>query len=243
MKLLEYLRDKYKGKYSVKQLKKIIDAKGCSIGGKIVTISTRLIDASEKIQIDPTVLKRSPNEILYEDKELVVCNKSAGITCDAHTFTPLILVHRLDKETSGVLILAKTLNAKKKMVALFKRKAVKKSYLAIVDGIPKKEVGLVNTPIDNQEALTHWKLLKKGKNASLLLCEPITGRTHQIRIHLASIGHPILGDLVYGKNFRSPFPAQRHLLHAYSISFETHKITAPLPKDFLHAMKQLMNAE
>ncbi len=239
MKLLEFLKNKYEGKYSVKQLKKIIDSKGCFVGGKVVTISTRLVDPAEKIEIDPSVLTQSENEILYEDDQLVVCNKSVGVICEAKTFTPLILVHRLDKETSGVLILAKSLEAKKRMVALFKEKAVKKSYLAIVDGIPKKEVGKVDSPIENQEAVTHWKLLKKGKNASLLLCEPITGRTHQIRIHLAQIGHPILGDLVYGKKFHCRFPAQRHLLHAYSIFFEKHKIIAQLPKDFLYAIKQL----
>ncbi len=271
MKLLAFLREKYQGQYSVKQLKKIIDAKGCTVNGKVETISTRMLDRKDVVTINPDLLVGADLscEILYEDDSFLICNKSAGLISENKTFQDLFkqkslfLVHRLDKETSGVLILAKSEALKEKMIPLFREKSIKKTYLAIVDGIPKKESGKIHTFLEKKlelpgksvygsskeergkEAITFWKLLKKGKDAALLLCEPVTGRTHQLRVHLLESGHPILGDHTYGKKFKSSFSPLRHLLHAYSIAFihpinkKELKITAKPPKDFLSALKFL----
>ena len=201
--------------------------------------------------------------VLYEDEELLICNKPPGVLSDNKTFNRafsqyrgvLKLAHRLDKETSGAIILAKTEVMLKKMEALFKERQVEKSYLALVDGIVKKEEGSIESYLEKKRvlhnqtiygssksargkrALTHWKCIKRGKNYSLLLCQPHTGRTHQLRVHLSEMGHPILGDYQYGKRARL-HAAKRQLLHAYLISFIhptshiTISVKAPIPDDF-----------
>ncbi len=275
LKLLSFLKERYAGKFSVKQLKRLIDAKGCKINGKVEPISTRTLNIHDKIQVDIGLLSNLTKpakfscEILYEDDAFLICNKCAGIVCEDKVFQDLFqnkslfLVHRLDKDTTGVLILAKAEDLREKMIPLFREKSVKKTYLAIVDGVPKKETGKMDTFLEKKleiqgktiygssenkrgkQAVTYWKLLKKGGDAALLLCEPITGRTHQLRVHLSESGHPILGDHTYAKRFKSSFSALRHLLHAYSITFihpttkKELKTTAKPPIDFLSAMKTL----
>ncbi|MGB2791446.1 MAG: RluA family pseudouridine synthase [Candidatus Moraniibacteriota bacterium] len=168
------------------------------------------------------------------------------------------IVHRLDRDTSGLLIIART---KKSFTALkkrFKERAVHKQYLAIVYGIPKAKEGVIATPIarstrgDRQSAAipgrrvkgivrpaeTAYRLIKTFNNTALIEVEPKTGRTHQIRVHLASIGHPVLGDTLYASRAsRAVIPSpKRQLLHAANLSFELfgqeYSFTAPLPSDF-----------
>jgi len=237
---------------------------------KVETISTTLVGPNDKVELDlsePSEPKIAPCEILYEDKDLLICNKSAGLICENSVFeelfrkAPLFLVHRLDKETSGVLILSKSLAVKEKMIPLFEKKEIKKTYLALVAGKVKKETGMIETFLEKKlslpgktiygsgktgkPALTFWKLLKQGKDASLLVCEPITGRTHQLRIHLSEMGHPIIGDHTYTKQSKNS--TKRHMLHAYSIVFchpiqnKKLKITAKLPQDFLKAHEKYIS--
>jgi 23S rRNA-/tRNA-specific pseudouridylate synthase len=156
--------------------------------------------------------------------------------------------------------LSKNSDIKVAMIALFRKSAISKSYLALVDGCVKKSEGKIITCLKKKkegfyevcftqsrynEAITLWKCLKKAPQASLLQCNLITGRTHQLRVHFNWMGHPILGDTHYGAHFRCKLPLQRHLLHAHLLSF-THprtnryvEIRSELPVDFLSVEKAL----
>ena len=272
MKLLAFLREKASGLSSVKMLKRAIDEKFCTVNGRIECFSTHPLKEGDVVELDLAFLSKAKKpiaiDILYEDTDLIVCDKHPGVVSENKNFQGLaksiFLVHRLDKETSGCLILAKSNAVKQKMIELFEAKKVRKFYLALVDGIIKKDhgrienyLGKVHTcqggaiygkcaPYKGQKAITEWKCLKRGAKASLLLLKPLTGRTHQLRAHLSEIGHPILGDLQYGHKFSSTFHPRRHLLHAWRLFFphpqteEEIKAEAPLPQDFRQAMKAVL---
>ena len=224
----------------------------------------------EKIELD----------VIYEDKELLVINKAAGIVVHpaAGNWSGTIvnalagrdeffqsetgdenlrpgIVHRLDKDTSGCLIIAKNSSSQFKLSKLFSSREVKKTYAAITYGFPAKYAEEINTLIgrhhvdrkkmavvekNGKEAITIYKVVKKGVvdnvKLSLLDVQILTGRTHQIRVHLASRKIPVLGDTVYGG--KQNFPARRQMLHAWKISFphpESGKLLeleSPLPSDF-----------
>jgi len=163
------------------------------------------------------------------------------------------LVHRLDRDTSGLMLLAKTPEAQKVLTDGFKERLMKKTYIGVVAGVPAKKKGIIDAPIGRasgfkkikvweygREALTEYAVKEKGKSCALLEVHPQTGRTNQIRIHLAHIGHPIMGDKLYG----GP-PAARMLLHSLSLVFRhpyTSKMTKlvdPLPADFKQAWKEM----
>ncbi len=261
MKLLYFLRDHCQDAPSVKALKRAIDGKKCRVNGRIETFSTHPLNVGDIVEIDLAATSKKTNlTILFEDDELCICDKPAGITCTPENF-PALLVHRLDKETSGVLILAKTEAMRQKMISLFAEKSMYKAYLAVVDGHVTKEEGTITTRLakkhtyqgqtiygsaaKGQLAITNWTLLEAGKKASLLLCEPVTGRTHQLRVHLKEMGHPILGDAQYAKRFTCTYEPPRVLLHAYRVRFthptsgEEVEITTPPPEDFLMALEEL----
>lgn len=161
------------------------------------------------------------------------------------------LVHRLDRDTSGLMLLAKTPDVQDALKADFKDRLVEKTYLGAVSGLPERK-GVIDAPIGRasgfkkikvweygRDALTEYKIKEKGADCALLEIHPKTGRTNQIRIHLAHIGHPILGDKLYGGR-----PAGRMLLHSFSLLF-THPLSgkparfeAPLPEDFKKAWKE-----
>lgn len=272
LSLFSFLQEQLKGTLSHKAIKRFIDAKRCKVNGQVVTISTAALKKGDSILLDLSPLEKIAQEqvILFEDAYLLILNKKVGSICDEQFVKPfkkeypqLALVHRLDKETSGVLLLAKDEKTKEGMITLFKKHAVEKLYLAIVDGVFKKSEGKIEnylgqieksdfqitygsvTEKEGKRAITHYRILKKSSNASLLLCQPITGRTHQLRVHLSSISHPILGDWQYGKQFICKYEAQSHLLHAYKVEFihpvtkEKLQIKAPLPKEFDLAVKEL----
>ena len=166
------------------------------------------------------------------------------------------IVHRLDKATSGVMLVAKTQTAFEHLKKLFQEHRVKKTYFALVHGVPKNKQGIIDAPIGIKNgslkrsvhspkmakpAVTEYVVVKKivGKEyqeCSLLKVNPKTGRTHQIRVHLASIGNPILGDMLYGKKTAS---ARRLMLHAAAIAFSddngnSFEFEAPLPPNFTY---------
>jgi len=221
----------------------------------------------EDLEGIPSVeLKVDAQRILYENEALLVYDKPFGIASD-DSFTKLLrsyhptleLVHRLDRETTGAVIFAKKPAIKQAMIALFKKMSVKKEYYALVDGVPQKKGGVIENYLGKLHsyegqtlwgevsekkglyAKTVWQCLKKGKAASLFQCFPETGRTHQIRVHLSGIGHPILGDYQYGREFRCPYRSKRILLHAKEVAFphpETGielRVAAPIPADFEQA--------
>lgn len=276
MRLLQFLREKCKQAPSVKAIKRAIDGKFCSVNGRIENFSSFTLTEGDFVVLSTEAFAtaeavHAPQiPILYEDPDLLIINKPVGFISDARslkrTFShleSLELVHRLDKETSGVLILAKNPAMKKKLIALFKERAVRKLYLALVDGVVEKEEGKIDNYLGEkhsyqgqtiygavsekkgQRAITYWKTVQRGKTATVVCCEPYTGRTHQLRAHLSEMGHPILGDVQYAKKFACSLKPQRNLLHAYRIGFEhpsTGKrvqATAPIPSDFSDALQEL----
>jgi len=246
--------------------------------------------------------KKSKDEplfkILYEDEACVCIDKPAGVTSvpgkiewtgtlldmlrdfflnrPENPFRPKI-AHRLDKETSGVMVVAKSRQFERQIVQQFVDRTVEKEYLAVVGGEMLQDEGEINLKIrpakkdrsrmeasefHGREALTRYKVLERFRGFTLLSVKPDTGRTHQIRVHLAAIGHPVAADSVYGdgrpvylSDFKRDYKFKRNepekpliarqALHSYRITFVTpasgERITveAPLPKDFALLLKQL----
>lgn len=152
-------------------------------------------------------------------------------------------VHRLDAATSGVVLLAKTVSARQYLFAQFEARSIEKNYLAICSGFLEAN-GQVNTALATKEAITDWQVLQRVPSlkfgyVTYLRVQPKTGRTHQIRKHLSQIGHPILGDRLYGDKIR--YPGKGLFLHASSISFalenRTHTVEAPTPQKFMRFLE------
>lgn len=232
----------------------------------------------QQIEIVPEPIKL---QILYEDPDLIVVNKPAGMIVHpipSHASGTLVnallyhckdlqgiggelrpgIVHRLDKETSGVIVVAKNDFSHRSLSAQFKNREVFKMYFALVHGCPTKSEGEIQINLtrhptvrvkmtvakEGRAAITFYRILKKFDGlASLIVAYPKTGRTHQIRVHMKYIGHPILGDRLYGR--ADPIPVERQLLHAAVLEFkhprsnEKMKFIAPLPEDFKYAIKRL----
>jgi 23S rRNA pseudouridine1911/1915/1917 synthase len=230
----------------------------------------------EKIEARPEPI---PLEILFEDDDLIVINKPAGLVVHPgaghrqHTLVNALLshcttlsgiggkerpgiVHRLDKETSGCLVVAKNDTTHRELSRQFAKRIVEKVYLALVAGKLRKQSGVIEEkigrhPVHRQRmsvassrgraAKTEYRVVRSGDNASLVECRLHSGRTHQIRVHLHHLGHPVLGDKVYATRAAKDFP--RQMLHAWKIGFRHpgsgawENFEAPLPDDFATAMK------
>lgn len=222
---------------------------------------------------DAVEAENIPLDIIYEDNDLLVINKPVGMTVHPgagrsrgtlvnalvyhrkelssvnEAFRPGI-VHRLDKDTSGVMVVAKNNMAHVKLARQFEERTARKSYVALVEGDVQFDEGLIDAPLGPdphhrqkrcvraygaKSAQTFYKVLKRLKGASLVLLSPKTGRTHQLRVHMAHLGHPILGDAKYGKHLSFP----RLALHAKTLSLASPSTNArlefslPTPKEFL----------
>jgi len=195
--------------------------------------------------------------IIYEDDSILVVNKPSGVLTvptpanEKHTLTSYLNsllksrekpeaafpCHRLDRDTSGLIIYAKSRAIQEKVMQQFKDSLVKKKYIAFIDGIIIRPTGVISFPVENKRSITKYKLLQKRKDYSIIEAEPATGRTNQIRIHLKMIGHPILGERKYafGKDFKVKF--RRLALHAAKIQFRhpvdqrVLEFTSRLPDD------------
>lgn len=274
MTLQAYLKSRLQDPYSNREIKRAIENNQCYINNRIERHASTVVGSGDQIYfwinksvIQPTKTSFEKERILYEDTQLLIYNKPAGITSDSkgmesliNLYTPAILTHRLDRDTTGVLIFTKDKPTFNIMVELFSKQKVYKTYKALVNGIPNSKEGIIENylgkvhsyqgqglwgSVDKKRGLyayTEWMFIKSGKGASLLRCHPITGRTHQLRSHLCSIGHPILGDYQYHQESQSTYRPSRCLLHAAEVRFtlpwsgkELH-IPSPLPEDFQKAM-------
>ena len=243
------------------------------------------VSSGDQIQVilpEPTktefLPEEIPLEIVYEDNDLLVINKQPGLVVHPapgnreHTLVNALLgrgaqlsdinknrpgiVHRLDKETSGLLLVAKNNASHLKLVKQFSQHSIQRKYIAIVSGRVEFDEDVIEAPIgrhplkrknmavsfaqNTKYAKTHYRTLKRSKDFSLLELKPFTGRTHQLRVHLAHLGHPILGDTKYGKN--NIF--SRLALHAQEIGFihpTTNKLmhfTSKIPSEFQDFIKE-----
>lgn len=174
--------------------------------------------------------------IVYEDNWLLVVDKPSGLLTiptpkkESRTLTSILNLHpchRLDRETSGLIIYAKGKSIQKKMMDEFKNKRVRKTYLAFVQGLPTQNQGEIRRSIEGLSAVTKYKVIQKRNGFTVVEAMPLTGRTNQIRIHFKSIGYPILGERKFA--FRRDFKikAKRLCLHASSLEF-THPVTKQL---------------
>ena len=174
--------------------------------------------------------------VVYEDNYLLVVDKPSGLLTvptpkgEKRTLTSILgfyPCHRLDRNTSGLIIYAKDQLVQRKMEDVFKQRKIKKSYVALINGMPYKDFGVIRNRIENHYAETWYKIIEKRSGFSIVEVRPFTGRTNQIRIHFKSLGHPILGEDKYA--FRKDFKikAKRLMLHAKSLEFR-HPVTAKL---------------
>jgi 23S rRNA pseudouridine1911/1915/1917 synthase len=236
----------------------------------------------EKIETQPESI---PLEVLFEDNDLIVINKPAGLVVhpgaghQQHTLVNALLghcatlsgiggkerpgiVHRLDKETSGCLVVAKNDATHRDLSRQFAERTVDKIYVALVAGKLQKQTGAIEenirrhpvhrqrmsvTSLRGRAAKTEYRVLRSGDQASLIECRLHSGRTHQIRVHLHHIGHPVVGDKVYAARLAKGFP--RQMLHAWKIGFrhprtgEWRNFEAPLPDDFATAIRLTIESQ
>ncbi len=243
-----------------------------------VRLADHIVAPSNDEATLPEVL---PLDVLYEDADMAAIDKPAGMVVHpaaGHTSGTLVnallarwpqvaqvggkgragIVHRLDKDTSGVLLIAKTEPARLNLMAQFAARTVQKRYLALVEGLPATPTGEINVPLgrdpnqrkrmavlrSGRPAVSFYRVLQPYKGYTLVEVQPRTGRTHQIRVHMAFIGHPIVGDAVYGYR-KQRLHLGRQFLHAESLSLLTPSggqpltIHAPLPADLNAVLDQL----
>jgi 23S rRNA pseudouridine1911/1915/1917 synthase len=264
------------------RVQKLIEEGRVTIAGQRPKPSLRL-DVGQRVTVDVpppvdgvAVAEDIALDIIYEDADMLVVNKPPGMTVHpspGHTSKTLVnailshchdlsgiggvlrpgIVHRLDRDTSGVIVVAKNDAAHNALAKQLKERSIEKTYVALVEGTPQPAEGVIDAPIARdprnrqrmavvdrgRESTTAYKLIERFSGMSLVEARPKTGRTHQIRVHLAAIGHPIIGDRVYGK------PSQlicRQFLHARRIVFahprtgERVEFDAPLPADLEGAL-------
>ncbi|MDP4143243.1 MAG: RluA family pseudouridine synthase [Bacillota bacterium] len=252
----EYFQDK-----SRSYIQNIIQNEGVLVNNKVKKSNYKLkfgdeivVDIPEAVDLDVEP-ENIPIDILYEDSDVIVVNKPQGMVVHpapgnyTGTLVNALLyhckdlsgingvtrpgiVHRIDKDTSGVLVVAKNDFSHNKLAEQLKEHSMTRVYLAIVEGIIKEDDGTVDAPLgrhpkdrikmavikDGRNAVTHYTVLERFKNSTLVECKLETGRTHQIRVHMAHIGHPLVGDAVYGFK-KQRFSAEGQLLHAKKLGF------------------------
>jgi 23S rRNA pseudouridine1911/1915/1917 synthase len=270
--------------FSRAYLQKLIEQGDVLVNGQITKASQRLIKADRiTIKLPPLpcrpLAEPIPLAIIYEDEDIMVIDKPAGLTVHpapghpSHTLVNAILahcpdltmsnelirpgiVHRLDKDTSGLIVIAKNDFAREYLATQFKSHTVTKGYLVLVKGRLSPERGIIEAPIGRdphrrqrmaiieagKEATTQYQVQKYLDNYTLVEVSPLTGRTHQIRIHLSAIGCPVVGDTIYG--IKSAH-LNRQFIHAYRLGFrlpstkQYREFTSPLPIALEQALEHL----
>lgn len=267
------------------QLQKWIEDGNVTVNGKPVKPKYKLAvgdqvlvqpEKPQKIDLEP---EKIPLDIVYEDDDVIVVNKPQGMVVHPaprhpnHTLVNALLyhsplstingefrpgiVHRIDKDTSGLLMVAKNDMAHRSLAAQLKAKTNQREYVALVHGVIKEEQGTIDAPLgrsrkdrkkqavvsDGRHAVTHFKVLERFQHYTLVSCRLETGRTHQIRVHMKYIGHPLAGDPLYGP--RKTLPGNGQYLHARLLGFKHPRtgkqmtFTAPLPEYFQRMLDHL----
>lgn len=276
--------------FSRSRLQSLIKDGWVTVDGNPAQKASQILEkpAVVRVQIPPTqptgiVPEDIPLNIVFENKDLLVVNKPAGMVVHpaaGHASGTLVhaalahapemegiggehrpgVVHRLDKDTSGLILLAKTDSAHRWLQEQFRQRKAAKVYLALVDGHPPTPTGRVEAPIGRdhrarkkmavvpvekgRQAVSEYRTLESFPEHTLLEVHPITGRTHQIRLHLAFIGCPVAGDVIYGRR-HSTIPLERHFLHAARLTIHLQRdsqpvtFEAPLPEELEEVLTSL----
>jgi 23S rRNA pseudouridine1911/1915/1917 synthase len=245
--------------------KDIIDSKNVFVNNKRIWIASRKLIPGDIVEIASSVYQNSSDkkleyQILYEDKFIIAVNKPPYILSNDNKESlesrlrkfrqnnNIQAIHRLDKDTSGVILFAKSRDVFEKYKKIWLDRNIKKVYLAISHNEADFSNIIINREINGKKAVSKVALINKNNNFSCFKIEIKTGRTHQIRIHLASIRHPIAGDKEYGfKEITNPAVKNipRQMLHSYQLFFNCPftnnkiKIKAPIPTDFINLGKSL----
>ena len=262
----------------IKEGKILVNNKPVQASYKVKEKDIIEIEPLEEEVID-VIPEKMDLDIVYEDEYLAIINKKSGVVVHpavgnySHTLVNGLMyhfntiskektirpgmVHRLDKDTSGLMVVAKNDKVHEQLSNMIKEKQVERKYLALVWGIVKHEKGTIDAPIgrdinnrqkytvtdiNSKDSITHFKTLKRYKEATLIECKLDTGRTHQIRVHMEYIGHPVVNDPVYGR--RKIINNFGQMLHSKSIKF-THPVTKELlsfevepPKEFIEILEE-----
>jgi 23S rRNA pseudouridine1911/1915/1917 synthase len=269
------------------RIEKLIQNGRVAVNGVVETKKSREVHPADVVVLEPEIEEKAaflPSQTLkklFEDEWLLVIDKPAGLTVHPgagekretvldifrHEYPAIEamaesdrpgIVHRLDKDTSGVLILAKSEEAVAAMQALFQEREMAKTYLALVKGEMRFRNGTIDQPLarslrhrarfevvgeereDRREAQTEFSVIREFEKFTFVKLMPRTGRTHQLRVHLAHFGNPVLGDVLYNKSRGKDFP--RLALHAFRIEFDHPfsgariQVTSPLPRDLRRYM-------
>lgn len=270
-------------------IQKLIKEEHVLVNNQVVKSNYRVKNEDEVCfylpkSIEPEILPQDiPLDILFEDEDVIIVNKPKGMVVHpaaGHYKDTLVngllyhckdslsgingvmrpgIVHRIDMNTTGSLIVCKNDHSHNHIAAQLKEHAITRKYHAIVYGVLKDDLGTIDKPIgrsdtnrkkmavnakNGRNAVTHYKVLKRFDKYTYIECQLETGRTHQIRVHMASIGHPILGDDVYS-NRSCPFKLEGQTLHAKTLGFihpktnEYMEFDAPLPNYFIHLLDVL----
>lgn len=271
-------------------IQRMIDNENIKVNGRKVKASYKLNKDDkvtiEKEEIKEVEIKAEdiPLDIIYEDNDIIVINKAKGMVvhpgngnADGTLVNAIMnickeslsgiggeirpgIVHRIDKDTTGLLIVAKNDKSHINVSNQIKNHEVVKTYIALVRGVIKNNEGTIDMPIarsttdrtkmavskNGKNAITHFKVLKRFKEYTLLEINIETGRTHQIRVHMSQIGYPVVGDYIYS-NGKNPFGVQGQMLHSKKLEFvhpTTNKkmiLEAPLPEEFERVLELLEN--
>jgi 23S rRNA pseudouridine1911/1915/1917 synthase len=285
----KYLSDQFED-VSRSQIQRLIEAGSVSVNGMIVEKTSTIVLPGDSLQIlliedkpEKIIPEGIPLDLIYENENVLVINKESGMVVHpgAGNYSGTVVnallayyppirvvgeperpgvVHRLDKETSGVLVFAKTNKAYKWLVQQFKSRELQKIYLALVDGHPPTPTGRIEAPItrdirnrtrmavglrgQGKEAISEYFERQRYENHSYLEVHLLTGRTHQIRVHLSYIGAPVTGDTLYGHR-KPSIDLERFFLHASALSIKLpgdraqKTFTAPLPEDLQSILNSL----
>jgi 23S rRNA pseudouridine1911/1915/1917 synthase len=279
--------------FSRSRCQKLISQGHIQIAGRVCTDKQYRLKSGDRVCLSipsPDLLDLVPEaiplDILYEDEQLLIVNKPAGMVVHpsaGHSTGTLVhallahcplssiggtqrpgIVHRLDKDTTGAMVVAKTDFAHQHLQQQLQAKTAKREYLGVVYGTPKVDSGTIDLPVGRhpidrlknaivsierggKAAVTHWQIEERLRSFSLLKFQLETGRTHQIRVHSTQMGHPIVGDPIYGtgRSIGVKLPGQalhaRHLQLIHPLTAEIVSVTAPIPNYFLTLLQVLRN--